>query len=104
MKYELTSAAQADIREIADYLLPISPAAAESVVDRFENAFALLAGHPRIGRSRRDIAKREVRTWAVPPFVIIYRDTEPLQVLRILHGARDTSAVLRPERRRASRG
>lgn len=69
-------------------------------MDRLERAFELLAEHPRIGRPRRDLAKRPVRTWAVRPFVIVYRDTDPVQVLRVMHGARDTSAVLAAELRR----
>jgi plasmid stabilization system protein ParE len=57
-----------------------------------------LAAMPGIGHLREDLADETVRVWSVRSYVIVYRtDTEPLQALRVLHGARDVRAILDTE-------
>jgi plasmid stabilization system protein ParE len=57
-----------------------------------------LTRHPRMGTKRQDVTMLPVRFWTItkfPNYVIVYRpDTDPLQVVAILHGNRDLKAVL----------
>jgi plasmid stabilization system protein ParE len=61
-----------------------------------------LAKHPLMGTKRRDVTGLPLRFWTVtkfPNFVVVYRpETDPLQVIAVLHGKRDLKEVL--ERRR----
>ena len=57
-----------------------------------------LARHPLIGHKRKDITSLPVRFWTVPKYpnyVIVYRPlTEPLQIVAILHGKRESGTIL----------
>lgn len=94
-RYVLTNAARADLSEIADFIRQDSPAAAKRVVKSFENAFRELARVPGMGHVREDLAPTSLRFWPVYSYLIIYRaESRPLQVVRILHGARDVRRIL----------
>jgi plasmid stabilization system protein ParE len=58
-----------------------------------------LAKHPRMGRKRQDVTMLPVRFWTMtkfPNYVIVYRpETNPLQVVAVLHGKRDLKEVLK---------
>jgi antitoxin ParD1/3/4/toxin ParE1/3/4 len=52
-----------------------------------------------MGHLREDLTDEPVRFWSVYSYVIVYDpETQPLQILRILHGARDVRRVLDEER------
>jgi plasmid stabilization system protein ParE len=57
-----------------------------------------LARHPRMGTKRQDVTMLPVRFWTItkfPNYVIVYRpETDPLQVVAVLHGKRDFKEVL----------
>jgi antitoxin ParD1/3/4 len=57
-----------------------------------------LAKHPLLGTRRQDITLLPVRFWTLPKFsnyVIVYRpDSDPLQVVAVLHGKRDLKKAL----------
>jgi plasmid stabilization system protein ParE len=57
-----------------------------------------LAKHPRMGTKRQDVTMLPVRFWTMtkfPNYVIVYRsETNPLQVVAVLHGKRDLKEVL----------
>lgn len=53
-----------------------------------------LAEAPGLGHFREDLAPEPVRFWPVYSYLIVYLpDSDPLQVLRVLHGARDVAAI-----------
>jgi plasmid stabilization system protein ParE len=77
---------------------PLSREAARQVRAELRDAMRRLAAMPGIGHLREDLSDETVRFWAVRSYVIVYRtDTDPLQVLRVLHGARDVRAILETE-------
>ncbi|NBC10662.1 MAG: type II toxin-antitoxin system RelE/ParE family toxin [Planctomycetes bacterium] len=81
--------------ELQTYLMGESVDAAERVMDRLQQAFVDLAANPGIGHRRDDLTHRDVRFLAVSSYLIIYRhDTQPVEVLRVVHGARDVSSAL----------
>jgi plasmid stabilization system protein ParE len=76
-----------------------STAAADRVEEAIFRACELLAESPLAGRIRRDLTALSVRFWVVQPYsnyMIVYRpENKPLQIIRILHSARDLPTVLR---------
>jgi plasmid stabilization system protein ParE len=54
-----------------------------------------LATMPGLGHVREDLADESLRFWSVYAYLIIYRPaTDPLLIVRVLHGARDVRAIL----------
>jgi plasmid stabilization system protein ParE len=97
-RYVLTAAARADISEIADFIRQDSPEAAKRVVKSLQEAMDKLARVPGMGHVREDLAPVSLRFWPVFSYLIIYRsEARPIQVLRILHGARDVQSILNGE-------
>ena len=48
-----------------------------------------------MGHLRTDLAQEPLRFWPVYSYLIIYRpDAEPLEIVRVLHGARDVAQLL----------
>jgi toxin ParE1/3/4 len=94
--YALTEAADADLEELWQYIAHnSSPAAADRLEDELHVAMHRLAGMPRIGHVRSDVADEALRFFSVHKFLIVYRALDDhLQVIRVLHGARDVGAVL----------
>jgi plasmid stabilization system protein ParE len=96
-RYLLTDAAKDDIREIVAYLRRQSPAAARQVRREFTSAMRRLADFPQIGHKRADLVDEPIRFWCVYSYLIVYRpETKPLEILRVLHAARDVGRILAP--------
>ncbi len=94
-RYQLTPAAEADLGEISGYIRFDSPDAALRVLARVREAMRRLAEFPRMGHVREDLADKSLRFWPVYSYLIVYRpDTRPLQIIRVLHGARDVRRIL----------
>ncbi len=101
-RFALTDLAKSDIMRIVDYIRPRSPRAARQVRDELREAMRRLADFPGIGHLRADVTDEPVRFWAVHSYLIVYRpETRPLQVVRVLHGARDLPAAIDRPRREA---
>lgn len=94
-RFLLTPTAKEDLREIAEFIRQDSPDAAKRVVRKLRESMAHLAGTPWMGHLREDLTDEPIRFWPVYSYLIIYRpETSPLQVLRVLHGARDVRTIL----------
>jgi plasmid stabilization system protein ParE len=98
-EYQLTSKAEDDLFAIWSFIAQDNLEAADRVEAAIYRACAFLAVGPLRGHMRRDLTDLPVRFWTVlryPSYVIVYDPvTQPLQILRILHGARDIAALLR---------
>ena len=96
--YQLTSLAIDDLFEIWSYIARDNPEAANAVEEAIYRACALLAQAPMAGRTRPDLTRLPLRFWFVQPYrnyVIVYDPaTKPLQIIRVLHGARNISTLL----------
>ena len=89
--------AEADIFEIWDYIADDSLAAADRWVDRLDEQFRLLAAQPMMGRARDELAPG-VRSFPFGRYVVFYVPRDGgIDVVRVLHGARDIDAVFNPE-------
>ncbi len=97
-KYQLTREAVSDLLEICDFINQGNPEAADRVEDSVLRACDFLAGSPLAGRVRRDLTPLPLGFWVVQPYsmyLIVYDpEKKPLQIIRILHGARDLPSVL----------
>jgi plasmid stabilization system protein ParE len=96
-QFQLAPAAKSDIFEIWNHY------AAEvgdvELADRMRHEIfsdiRAAARKPDISHLRRDLADEPLRFWRVRNYLIIYRsETKLIQVVRVLHGARDVQALL----------
>lgn len=87
-----------DMEDISSYIAMDNPEAAERVMQAFEAAVALLAIQPELGQHKPLL--RGLRLWVVtefPAYLMFYRQHErQIEVVRVLHGARDVKSLLVP--------
>lgn len=87
----LTPSAARDLDEILEYVLEHSGANPALHVNKcLYEGFSKVAAEPGIGHVRDDLADESLRVWAVFSYLIIYSpETKPVQIIRVIHGARD---------------
>ena len=93
-RFVLSEIALRDLNQIYDYIVERNPKAANDMLDQFENAFQLLAQSPGIGHVRTDLTQQNVRFWPVHSCLVIYQETNPLRIVRILSGFQDIIRML----------
>ncbi len=90
----LTREAEADLDELWAFIAADSPEAADRMVDAVLKSSRLYVGFPNMGQNRDDL-REGIRCFVVSPYVIFYRPIEEtIEVLRILHGARDVLPLI----------
>ncbi|MDQ7831237.1 MAG: type II toxin-antitoxin system RelE/ParE family toxin [Desulfovibrionaceae bacterium] len=90
----LLRAAEEDLIGIWLYIADEDQQAATRVLQSIEDAFRLLAGNARLGPAREDIAPG-LRYFVVGSYLVLYREIpDGVEVVRVLHGARDLAAAL----------
>jgi plasmid stabilization system protein ParE len=93
--YVFTPDAERDLSDIVDFISRHSHTNALKVFDKIHVTARKLVDSPGIGHRRDDLANEILRVWSVYSFLIIYRpQTKPLEIIRILHGARDIGLIL----------
>jgi toxin ParE1/3/4 len=93
--YELSPESLADLEEIWNFVAADQPAMADRVVDELFETFDRLASWPGAGHFRPDLTDAQVRFWPVRPYLIVYRErADKIQIVAILHGSRDVTAIL----------
>lgn len=97
MRVELTPEAESDIADIAAFLVAeASDAVAMSVVDAIRAKCDRLGEMPYRGRARTEL-RAGVRSVPHKPYIIFYRiEARSIQVLRVVHGARDVDQLFDP--------
>jgi plasmid stabilization system protein ParE len=85
---------EGDLREIRDTIAQGSPGAALRLMVRFVGAFRLLAYHPELGHVREDLPVPSLRFWAVGSYLVVYLAEKPIEIVAIVHGARDVPSVV----------
>ncbi|HZR21218.1 MAG TPA: type II toxin-antitoxin system RelE/ParE family toxin [Verrucomicrobiae bacterium] len=96
-QFLLAPAARSDILEIWNYYASEVGNAelADRMRDEIFKGIRAAARKPGIGHLRHDLADESLRFWRVRKYLIIYRSqSKPIQVVRVLHGARDVHALL----------
>src|SRR5947208_7397332 len=93
--------ARRDLAEIAAYIAFDNPSAADRFLIAAEDAFDKLARIPGMGALREfsDPKLKDLRSWPIKRFrnyLIFYRPVKDgIEIVRVLHGARDIERVLR---------
>ena len=78
-----------DLHEIFDYIAPKNPSAAAALIQQLKARCKQIAKSPRIGAPREDLAAG-LRCFPVGSYVVFYRPVEAdVEIVRIVHGARD---------------
>ena len=94
LKIRFSDQARKDLAEIWDYIATDNVAAADRTVDRLLLACGAFVENPDLGR-RREEFRPGLRSLPIGKYVIFYRtDPEHVDVLRILHGAREIRVLL----------
>ena len=96
--YLLTPLAQADIFHIWSYIALHNEKAADRVEQAIYEACDFLSAGDLRGHLRPDFTSRDLRFWTLtryPNYTVVYSpDTNPLQVIAILHGKRNAARLL----------
>ena len=102
-KLVVSRPAESDLDEQSEYLGRDDPSSAERFLAAAYRAFRDLAETPGLGRLRRFRAARlhGLRSWRVRGFdnwLVFYRVTDnAVEIVRVLHGARDLEAAFEEE-------
>jgi plasmid stabilization system protein ParE len=88
--------AEDDTYKIWRYLLKEAGlAAADRVETELLDAFAGLAKSPGKGHRRPDLTRSDVLFYTLYQFMVVYRLSEPLQILAVLHAKRNVKRILK---------
>ena len=86
--------ARSDQSAIWFYIASDNMAAADRQMDRLHDAFLMLSDYPEAGRVRVEV-DAQLRTFPIDQYLIFYRVSPGvLEIVRILHAARDITADL----------
>ncbi len=92
-----TASAEADIRSIALWISQDSVSAAIKWIDDLDREFLKIAQTPGIGTDRRDLRPR-LRSVPFGNYLVFFKSIRTnVMILRVIHGARDYSRILRQE-------
>jgi toxin ParE1/3/4 len=92
-----TDQAETDLAEILDYLEDRNPQAAERLATAIDERCSLLGQLPLMGRTREELSPG-LRSVVIEQYVLFYRVTATaVEVLRILHGARDIDTIIKTD-------
>lgn len=99
-RFLLSPAATADVEGIAAFLDEKAPHATTKVLAGLREAMERIAATPGMGHPREDLADEPLRFLVVWSYLVIYRDSTPVKVVRVLHASRDVVRELGRKRRR----
>lgn len=98
-KYQFTPEALSDLVELWSYIAADSVDAADRVEAAVHAACTLAADKPLAGQIREDLTALPLRLWLVQPYrncwLVYDPKTTPLQIIRVLHSARNISRILK---------
>lgn len=98
MRVVITAVAKADLVEIGEYIRTHNPVRAATFVDELLDRCDVLADMPRAFPLVPRYEKHGIRRYPYRDYLIFYRAFEDLvEVIHILHGARNYEALLFPD-------
>ena len=94
MKYIIAPTAQEDMSSAWDFIAQQSIDAADRFVDRLFHCFEQISTHPFIGEARPDLGEAICQS-LVGKYVVVHRPSpEAIDILALIHSARDVSPEL----------
>ena len=93
--YRIAESAEADILDILSFIASRDgEARALHVYEKFIEAFEMLSLAPDSGARKPQLAGEQLRWWPVFKFLVVYdAERSPIDILRVIHGARDLLRV-----------
>lgn len=85
--------ARADISVITEYIAKDNPPAAGRVLASIRGACRSLADRPGLGRKRPELSA-DLYSFPMGSYVIFYRVSTEVEILSVLHGARDIPKLI----------
>ena len=86
-----------DLAKIALYIAQFDRRAADGLLDRIGEKLLCLADSPLVGSPQPQLG-HGLKTFSVRPYTIIYRPLhDGIELIRVLHGARDRERLMRGE-------
>lgn len=100
--YQLSPDALTDLENVWSYIGLDNPDAADRVLEAVHQTVRLLSRSPELGVIRRlpssDLLIRSMTVRRYPNYIIYYHPaSDGVQVLRVLHGARDHARMFGPK-------
>jgi toxin ParE1/3/4 len=93
MRSRLSAEAKKDLAEIRDYIARDKPTAAATTVRSIRDVLrTVISRFPETGASCDELSPG-LRCFPVGNYVVFYRIDKTIDVVRILHGARDIGAI-----------
>jgi toxin ParE1/3/4 len=105
-RYFLSQEAIEDLDLIWTHIAQDNPEAADRVLDAAYRTCQMLAQHPELGRLREfpNTDLKSMRSFVVadfPNYVVFYRTLpDKVEIVRVLHGARDIDSLFDSSRKR----
>jgi toxin ParE1/3/4 len=91
----ISERAESDLDDAWDYLAQRNEAAADRLLDDILARSRLHAQFTQIGRPREDLGPG-IRSFVAAPYVVFFRPiADTIEVLRVLHGARDVDTIMK---------
>ena len=95
-RFNLSRQSVADLLEIWEFIADDNLDAADRLLDKFYAAFTSLAEMPTMGHIRVDLTSHDVLFWPIDSYLVIYKaNSDPLQIIAVLHGKRNIKRILR---------
>ena len=97
MRLRIAAEARADLRDIATYIALDNPARAKTFIAELSNKIRTAAQRP-MSFPARDDWKPGLRAALHRPYLIVFRIGDGfVEVLRVLHGARNVAKIIRED-------
>ena len=94
-RFTRTAQTEEDLIEIWTHIAADNLAAADRVLDRIDEVCERLAGNPRLGPARPDLAEG-LRYFVAGSYLVIYREAPGgVEIVRVVHGARHLPDLFR---------
>jgi antitoxin ParD1/3/4/toxin ParE1/3/4 len=95
-RFTFSPDAASDLEEIRDWVnADGGPRVALHVIRSLLKAIRLLAQSPNLGHTRKDLTDLPLKFWPVFSWLIVYYATRsPIEVVRVLHAARNLPRIL----------
>ena len=93
--FRLSTEANLDIEEIANYIFDLNPVAAYRFLDNLDETFELLAEFPLIGRLRPELGVN-IRSYPTGNYLVFYEPArDGVEISRVIYGGRDLPGVFK---------
>ena len=94
LHYQSTRVAEGDLLEIWQFVADRNQVAADRLIDTLGDKCELLGRNPLLGELF-DVDRPYLRRFTHDNYVVYYHTTtEPITVVRVLHGARDATGLI----------